>query len=386
MNELQYEYLLYLNKLNLIMQMPESPMGMSKQMEQSGQAGMGPGLVDLQAMQAHEMLYGGFGSLNSWGDTGASWFGPMSMSRSGLNLQQAGGMGMNVGPYAAAANYMLPSPFSPGSQYLSANNNNPGVGVGSGAASSMNGSGNLMASSIGMGVGVGPQPFYMDYPSGAALYAAGHAYPNTAAASYFAAYQLNGAPVNLPSAAAAQLGDYLSPNSATAAHLANAAISNPAIALPAPASAMSSAGMQPPMSAPARAHPPAQKHTAPSHSGAAGGEHRRSGGKTRASIAQLQQASPSSASSAQSFCAHYALQAVAAATQAAEEDCDPRDLEAFAERFKQRRIKLGVTQADVGKALAKLKIPGIGSLSQRCALPTSVFSAQLIDAHQETLC
>ncbi|XP_010727019.1 POU domain, class 4, transcription factor 3-like [Meleagris gallopavo] len=45
-------------------------------------------------------------------------------------------------------------------------------------------------------------------------------------------------------------------------------------------------------------------------------------------------------------------------------DADPRDLEAFAERFKQRRIKLGVTQADVGAALANLKIPGVGSLSQ----------------------
>ncbi|XP_072110820.1 POU domain, class 4, transcription factor 2 [Mobula birostris] len=47
-----------------------------------------------------------------------------------------------------------------------------------------------------------------------------------------------------------------------------------------------------------------------------------------------------------------------------EVDADPRDLEAFAERFKQRRIKLGVTQADVGAALANLKIPGVGSLSQ----------------------
>ncbi|XP_064610013.1 inhibitory POU protein-like isoform X2 [Liolophura sinensis] len=45
-------------------------------------------------------------------------------------------------------------------------------------------------------------------------------------------------------------------------------------------------------------------------------------------------------------------------------DCDPRELEAFAERFKQRRIKLGVTQADVGSALAKLKLPGVGALSQ----------------------
>lgn len=39
-------------------------------------------------------------------------------------------------------------------------------------------------------------------------------------------------------------------------------------------------------------------------------------------------------------------------------------MEAFAEHFKQRRIKLGVTQADVGKALANLKLPGVGSLSQ----------------------
>ncbi|XP_043560086.1 POU domain, class 4, transcription factor 3 [Chiloscyllium plagiosum] len=47
-----------------------------------------------------------------------------------------------------------------------------------------------------------------------------------------------------------------------------------------------------------------------------------------------------------------------------EAEADPRELEAFAERFKQRRIKLGVTQADVGAALANLKIPGVGSLSQ----------------------
>ncbi|CCD62656.1 Transcription factor unc-86 [Caenorhabditis elegans] len=45
-------------------------------------------------------------------------------------------------------------------------------------------------------------------------------------------------------------------------------------------------------------------------------------------------------------------------------DTDPRQLETFAEHFKQRRIKLGVTQADVGKALAHLKMPGVGSLSQ----------------------
>lgn len=42
----------------------------------------------------------------------------------------------------------------------------------------------------------------------------------------------------------------------------------------------------------------------------------------------------------------------------------PCELEDFAERFKQRRIKLGVTQADVGKALATLQLPGVGSLSQ----------------------
>ena len=47
-----------------------------------------------------------------------------------------------------------------------------------------------------------------------------------------------------------------------------------------------------------------------------------------------------------------------------DQECDPRELEAFAERFKQRRIKLGVTQADVGIALANLKLPGVGSLSQ----------------------
>ncbi|CAF0775468.1 unnamed protein product [Didymodactylos carnosus] len=45
-------------------------------------------------------------------------------------------------------------------------------------------------------------------------------------------------------------------------------------------------------------------------------------------------------------------------------DIDPRELEGFAERFKQKRIKLGVTQADVGQQLSKLKMPGVGSLSQ----------------------
>ncbi|XP_037087047.1 inhibitory POU protein-like [Pollicipes pollicipes] len=45
-------------------------------------------------------------------------------------------------------------------------------------------------------------------------------------------------------------------------------------------------------------------------------------------------------------------------------DTDPRELEAFSERFKQRRIKLGVTQADVGRALGVLRLPGVGALSQ----------------------
>ncbi|KAK6627126.1 Inhibitory POU protein [Polyplax serrata] len=67
--------------------------------------------------------------------------------------------------------------------------------------------------------------------------------------------------------------------------------------------------------------------------------------------------------------AHHSAMAAAAAAAAAaglhpDADTDPRELEAFAERFKQRRIKLGVTQADVGKALANLKLPGVGALSQ----------------------
>ncbi|KAL8211950.1 UNVERIFIED_CONTAM: POU domain, class 4, transcription factor 3 [Gekko kuhli] len=56
--------------------------------------------------------------------------------------------------------------------------------------------------------------------------------------------------------------------------------------------------------------------------------------------------------------------AAAACLSEAAAASDPRELEAFAERFKQRRIKLGVTQADVGAALADLKLPGVGSLSQ----------------------
>ena len=58
----------------------------------------------------------------------------------------------------------------------------------------------------------------------------------------------------------------------------------------------------------------------------------------------------------------HAAAAIAAGIHDAE--TDPRELEAFSERFKQRRIKLGVTQCDVGKALANLKLPGVGALSQ----------------------
>ncbi|XP_041358780.1 POU domain, class 4, transcription factor 3-like isoform X1 [Gigantopelta aegis] len=68
---------------------------------------------------------------------------------------------------------------------------------------------------------------------------------------------------------------------------------------------------------------------------------------------------PNTMSNHPSFAAHHA-----AMHQVHDTDCDPRELEGFAERFKQRRIKLGVTQADVGCALANLKIPGVGSLSQ----------------------
>lgn len=51
-------------------------------------------------------------------------------------------------------------------------------------------------------------------------------------------------------------------------------------------------------------------------------------------------------------------------TQLNGQNLGPCELEDFAELFKQRRIKLGVTQADVGKALATLQLPGVGSLSQ----------------------
>lgn len=59
-----------------------------------------------------------------------------------------------------------------------------------------------------------------------------------------------------------------------------------------------------------------------------------------------------------------AAAAAAASIHQSDIDIDPRELENFAEKFKQRRIKLGVTQADVGQQLSKLKLPGVGSLSQ----------------------
>ncbi|KAG9478314.1 brain-specific homeobox/POU domain protein 3 [Eleutherodactylus coqui] len=61
---------------------------------------------------------------------------------------------------------------------------------------------------------------------------------------------------------------------------------------------------------------------------------------------------------------HNHVLATHTAMSCSENETDPRELESFAERFKQRRIKLGVTQADVGSALANLKIPGVGCLSQ----------------------
>ena len=73
------------------------------------------------------------------------------------------------------------------------------------------------------------------------------------------------------------------------------------------------------------------------------------------------ESNPSPVSSLQAQPSHHVLHA---AMSPQTEDMNPRELEWFAERFKQRRIKLGVTQADVGAALANLKIPGVGSLSQ----------------------
>ncbi|KAM9728550.1 POU domain, class 4, transcription factor 3 isoform 1-T1 [Menidia menidia] len=75
-------------------------------------------------------------------------------------------------------------------------------------------------------------------------------------------------------------------------------------------------------------------------------------------MGQLHQAMANMAHHPHSLSAHGGMACVT------DVESDPRELEAFAERFKQRRIKLGVTQADVGSALANLKIPGVGSLSQ----------------------
>lgn len=47
--------------------------------------------------------------------------------------------------------------------------------------------------------------------------------------------------------------------------------------------------------------------------------------------------------------------AVAAASLHPDQDTDPRELEAFAERFKQRRIKLGKYKLKDGRARGKMK-------------------------------
>lgn len=67
---------------------------------------------------------------------------------------------------------------------------------------------------------------------------------------------------------------------------------------------------------------------------------------------------------------------------------DIRELEAFAERFKQRRIKLGTTQADVGRALANLKIQGVGCLSQStiCRFESLTLSHNNMVALKPILC
>ena len=57
-----------------------------------------------------------------------------------------------------------------------------------------------------------------------------------------------------------------------------------------------------------------------------------------------------------------------------ENDCDPRELEMFAVRFKQRRIKLGFTQADVGSALSNLNIAGSLSQSTICRFESLTLS------------
>lgn len=89
---------------------------------------------------------------------------------------------------------------------------------------------------------------------------------------------------------------------------------------------------------------------------------------------------------------HPAMAAAAAAAAVAglhpDADTDPRELEAFAERFKQRRIKLGVTQADVGMSVVNRfrKFAGIQSVyfhSVHCATfccITYLFSESLVYA------
>lgn len=83
-----------------------------------------------------------------------------------------------------------------------------------------------------------------------------------------------------------------------------------------------------------------------------------------AAAASISSSSTSSNSTTPSVSSAPSAASVSSSTHHTEIDIDPRELELFAEKFKQRRIKLGVTQADVGQQLSKLKLPGVGSLSQ----------------------
>jgi len=66
-------------------------------------------------------------------------------------------------------------------------------------------------------------------------------------------------------------------------------------------------------------------------------------------------------------------------------DASPVELERFAEHFKQRRIKLGVTQSDVGKALAHLKMPGVQVVSNFAKI-NLMNSVRFQTLSQSTIC
>jgi len=97
----------------------------------------------------------------------------------------------------------------------------------------------------------------------------------------------------------------------------------------------------------------------PSHSKTPAGSHK---GSSKTAASKRHQPTPVSTASLASAPAPYGSAALGGTPPAG--SLAPCELEDFAERFKQRRIKLGVTQADVGKALATLQLPGVGSLSQ----------------------